>query len=110
MNASFTIEFQSEGVPDDGFLREEAERRLQSLADEEDDIAGASVAVERMEHETTPHLFRARVVVFVRPENLAATEKADSARGALKGALSAIERQVRSKREKLGRPWERPDL
>ena len=110
MNESFTIQFQSEGLPDDGYLREEAERRLRALADEADDIAGASVVVERMEHETTPHRFRARVVAFVRPENMAATEKSDSARGALKGALTALERQVRSKREKLGRPWERPDL
>jgi hypothetical protein len=30
--------------------------------------------------------------------------------GALKAAMAAVERQVRSKREKFGKPWEREDL
>ncbi|HHX45165.1 MAG TPA: 30S ribosomal protein S30 [Chloroflexi bacterium] len=106
----FYVEFRAEGSPDEADLREEAERRLGALADKRDDMIGASVVIERMERAETPHRFRARVVAYVRPDNIAATEQAESARGALKGALRAIERQVREKRIKLGRPWEREDL
>ncbi len=108
MDTEFYVEFQSEDLPDDDALRAEAERRLGALAGEQDDMVGASVAIERMKSGETPHVYRVRVVAYVRPENIAATEKSDSARGALKGALRAIERQVRAKREKLGKPWERP--
>lgn len=109
MDADFYVEFQSEDLPDDSALRAEAERHLRSLADEAHDMIGASVAIERVAHGETPYLYRARVVAYVRPENIAATEKSDSARGALKGALEAVERQVRAKRERLGKPWEQPD-
>ena len=108
VNADFYVEFQSEDLPDDSALRAEAERDLRSLADEAHDMVGASVAIERLGHGETPYLYRARVVAYVRPENIAAVERADSVRGALKGALAAIERQVRDKREKLGKPWEQP--
>ena len=52
--------------------------------------------------------YEATVVVYARPENIAATEKEDNPTTALKGALSAVERQVRQKRDKLGKPWQRP--
>ena len=47
-------------------------------------------------------------MVYGRPDHTAATEKGDNPTIALKGALSALERQVRSRREKLGRPWQQP--
>jgi hypothetical protein len=49
------------------------------------------------------------VVVYIRPENIAAVEKAESVEAALKGALAAIERQVREHRERLGATWQQPD-
>lgn len=109
MNADFYVEFQTEDLPDDSALQAEADRRLRSLADEGRDMVGASVVIERVAHGETPHVYRARVVAYIRPENIAATDKSDSARGALKGALDALERQVRAKRERLGKPWEQPD-
>ena len=47
-------------------------------------------------------------MVYGRPDHTAATEKGDNPTIALKGALSALERQVRNRREKLGRPWQQP--
>jgi ribosome-associated translation inhibitor RaiA len=47
-------------------------------------------------------------VTYVRPSNIAATEKADNPMTALKGALNAVERQVREKRKRLKEHWERP--
>jgi ribosome-associated translation inhibitor RaiA len=104
----FDFEFYSE-VPDPGDeLRAEALNRLLELAEGHDDIIGASVAVEELTGETTPHRYQVRVVAFVRPDNIAAVEKSETARGALKGALTAVERQVRKYREKLRETWKRP--
>ena len=104
----FDFEFYSE-VPDpDDVLRADALNQLLELAEGHDDIIGASVAVEELTGETTPHRYQARVVAFIRPDNIAAVEKAETARGALKGALTALERQVRSYREKLRETWKRP--
>jgi len=106
----FDFEFYTE-VPDprDG-LRLEAQNRLWELAEGYQDMIGASVALEELTQEETPHVFEARVVVYIKPDNIAAVEKSDSAMGALKGALDAAERQVRELRNKLGEPWKRPDL
>lgn len=97
----FDFEFHSDEIQVDPSLREEAEQRIRALTEGHKDIIGASVAVERQAHGETPHLIRARVVVYIRPENLAAVEKADSVMGALKGALDAVERQVRERRARL---------
>jgi len=104
----FDFEFYSE-VPDpDDVLRSEALNRLLELAKGHDDIIGASVAAEELTGETTPNRYQVRVVAFVRPNNIAAVEKAETARGALKGALTAVERQVREAREQLRETWKRP--
>ncbi len=83
-------------------LRREADTRLRKLAQGHTDLTGASVILEREDQDaTTMHQIRARVVAYTRPEYIAGVEKADTAQGALKGALDAVERQVRQKREKL---------
>ena len=53
--------------------------------------------MEELTGETTPHNFSASIVVYMRPDNVAATEKAETAKSALKGALNVAERQVRDK-------------
>ncbi|MDX1520792.1 MAG: HPF/RaiA family ribosome-associated protein [Anaerolineae bacterium] len=88
----------------------EVEQRLRTLAEDHTDMVGAAVAVEELTHDKTPHLFQARVVVYIRPENIAAEEKADSADMALTGALEAVERQVRQRRTKLRERWAQPEL
>ncbi|NIV30155.1 MAG: 30S ribosomal protein S30 [Anaerolineae bacterium] len=104
-NIEFGFEFYSE-IPDpDGVLRAEAERRLLALTEGHDDLIGASLTLEELTGETTPHCYEATVVVFKRPDNVAATERAETPEGALKGALSAVERQVRELREKLRETW-----
>jgi ribosome-associated translation inhibitor RaiA len=103
--AQFGFEFYTE-IPDpaDG-LRVEAENRLLALTEGHDDLIGASVTMEELTGETTPHRYEATVVVFKRPDNVAATEQAKSPEGALKGALNAVERQVRELRESLRETW-----
>lgn len=111
----FDFEFYTE-IPDPGdALRAEARERLLALREGHDDLIGASVAMEEVTGggsagQEQPYRYQARVVAFVRPENIAAVEKSDSAEGALNGALRAVERQVRAQREKLRESWKRPDI
>jgi ribosome-associated translation inhibitor RaiA len=101
----FSFEFHSEIPDSDEALRAEAERRLLALTEGHDDLIGASLTMEELTGETTPHRYQATVVVFKRPDTVAATEKAETPEGALKGALSAVERQVRELRNRLREPW-----
>ncbi len=104
----FQFEFYTE-VPDPGDdLRTEAEQRLLDLSKGHDDLIGASVTMEEVTGETTPHRYEAKVVVFKRPDNVVAKEKSETPEGALKGALTAVERQVRELRAKLKETWKQP--
>jgi ribosome-associated translation inhibitor RaiA len=87
----------------------ETESRLRELAEGQTDMVGAATAVEELSHDQTPHSYRARIVVYIRPENIAAEEKGESLEGTLKEVIEAIERQVRQRREKLDKQWERRD-
>jgi ribosomal subunit interface protein len=103
--SAFEFEFHSE-VPDPGdALRNEAERRLSKLAAERRDMIGASVVIEQPSDAETRYLCEARVVAYIRPENVAATDKSDDVLSALKGALDAVERQVREGRDRRRKPW-----
>jgi ribosome-associated translation inhibitor RaiA len=106
----FTIEFNSD-VTDGAVENElfvEADGRLHELAEGHNDLTGAAINIRTPAQAETPPLYEATVVAYVRPENIAATEKAPDVYTALKGALDAIERQIRQKREKLGKRWEQP--
>ena len=100
-NSDFSFEFYSEINDPEDTLRAEAEDKLLALTEGHDDLIGASVSMEELTGRTTPHCFKASVVVYIRPDNVAATEKAETAERALKGALSAVERQVRELRDRL---------
>ncbi len=86
----------------------EAWERVQALAEGHDDLIGASAAVERVEHKETPHVFQARIVAYIRPDNIVVKQKEESPMAALQQALDQLERQIRKKREKLGQPWKKP--
>jgi ribosome-associated translation inhibitor RaiA len=99
----FEFEFHHEAPLVDEGVRAETEDRLRRLADGHRDMIGASVATDYV----APYEYRARVVVYMRPENLTAEEKDDSAETALRSAVHSIERQVRSQREKRREFWRR---
>lgn len=108
----FTFEFHAE-VPNlrDEFeheLRMEAENRLYALAEGHTDLIGASVVLEQPAHAESAYLYQARVVAYGRPDNTAAVEKDNTPQSALRGALQAVERQVRERREKLAERWKQP--
>ena len=87
-------------------LRAEAETRLQKLSRGHKDLTGASIILEHIDKDAqTPYIYRVRIVAYTRPEYIAGIEEADTPLAALKGALNAVERQVREKREKLRERW-----
>ncbi|MCB0088526.1 MAG: HPF/RaiA family ribosome-associated protein [Caldilineaceae bacterium] len=103
---NFTFEFLNEiqQLPADAEdrMRQEAESRLQMLGQGRSDLIGAAVSLEPIaETQGKPYLYQARVVAYVRPENIAGVAKGDDPAGALKEALDAVERQVRAQRERL---------
>jgi ribosome-associated translation inhibitor RaiA len=103
--SEFSFEFYSE-VPDPGdALRMEAEDRLVALTKGRDDLRGAAVNIEELSGSTTPYLYQTTVVVYKRPTDVAATEKAETVEAALKGALNAVERQIRELRYRLDEAW-----
>jgi Raf kinase inhibitor-like YbhB/YbcL family protein len=93
-------------------LRSEANDRLSELTRGNDDMTGASVVVEPIAQgqNQEPFRYRARVVAYIRPDNLAVEEQDDSAQAALYKALDVIERQVREHRDKLRHPWTKPPM
>ncbi len=100
------IEFYSEVKTLEDQLRPEAEQRLRELAKGHHDMVGAAIAIEEpAANRETPFVYRARVVVYIRPENISGEEQADTPQAALKGALDAVTRQVREKRRRLRTRW-----
>ncbi len=106
----FTLELNSEHLSQEAEydLFTMAESQLKQLAKGHDDLTGAAVSLKQPAHGETSYLHEATVVVYSRPEHVAATEKADNPQRALQGALDAAERQIRERREKLQKRWERP--
>lgn len=108
--SDFHFEFHSD-IPQETTisLRTKAEERLRALATNQRDLIGASVAVRELTRDETPHQYQARVVAYIRPENLAAVEKGDALNLTLERAIDAVERQILARREKFRQPWEQPD-
>ena len=105
----FTIEFNSNlNQNAEAPLFTEADDRLRSLAENHDDITGAAINVRAPAKGDSAYLYEVTVVAYSRPEHVAASEKHEDPMIAMKGALSAVERQIRERREKLKKRWEQP--
>jgi ribosome-associated translation inhibitor RaiA len=108
----FTVEYHIDarnlGEVVEENLKAEAEKRLHKLLEGHSDLTGAAVALTEPAERTTSFLYRARVVVYARPEQIAAVAEEEEPQAALKAALTAVERQVREKRDKLREPYKRP--
>jgi ribosome-associated translation inhibitor RaiA len=104
------IEFNVEVPTFPESLRQEIEQTLWDLAEDHQDMTGASITLSQPAHGETPYLFRVSIVVYMRPENAYAEEKSTHLEAAINGASEAIVRQVREERNKRGEPWKRPDL
>ncbi|MAS33956.1 MAG: 30S ribosomal protein S30 [Anaerolineaceae bacterium] len=78
------------------------EEQIRDLAKGHSDITGAAVNLTEPSQDTeTNYIFEATVVLYTRPNNIAATEKGSDLQQTLQGALDAAQRQVREKRDRL---------
>ena len=106
----FTMELNSENLTKETeyTLFTEAEARLKELADGHTDLTGAAINIRQPASGETPPLHEVTVVVYGRPDHIAATQKETNPQLALSSALDAAERQIRERREKLQKRWEQP--
>jgi ribosome-associated translation inhibitor RaiA len=95
----FQIDYYNE-VNEDPLLYDEIDRRLRKLARDNTDITGAAANIRQPDQANATEI-EATVVVYSRPTHISATAHARQPQAAVKGALDAIERQLREKREKL---------
>lgn len=97
----FNFEFYNETNLPDAEFYEMAYEEITDAAEGHNDIVGASVSLEELSGEETPHAYQAHVVLYVRPNNISATKLEESALTALQKALEVAVDQVREKRERL---------
>jgi ribosome-associated translation inhibitor RaiA len=100
-SSDFYIDYNIDvsGVGDE--FKRETEQRLRVLAADHTDIIGAAVALEKTVDTQSYDLFRVRIVVYKRPQDIVVTKEDEEPMLTLRQALDALERQVRSSREKL---------
>ena len=99
--ADFPIEYYAESAHISLKQRGTIDTRLRKLASRHKDISGASVAVERVSGTTRRAAYKARIVLYCKPANIAGTDESPAVAEAVTEALEAVERQVRSQRERI---------
>lgn len=106
----FTIEMNTEGIakPLEDALFAVADKTLRNLADGHDDMIGAAVTLRQPGKTQNTFLYEATVVTYIKPENIAGTVKNQDPEFALREALDVVEKQIRKRRDKKGKPWEKP--
>ncbi len=98
---AFDIEYHSESSELTDALKAKVAHRLEKLAQQHRDITGASLAVHTISGANRHPEFKVRLVLYHKPDNIAAIRKGESVAKALLEALDAIERQVRDHRQRL---------
>jgi ribosome-associated translation inhibitor RaiA len=100
-SSDFYIDYNIE-VPEVGDeFKRETEQRLRELASSHSDMIGAAVALEKTADTQTYDLYRVRIVVYKRPQDIVVTKQDEDPMVTLRETLSALEAQIRESREKL---------
>jgi len=100
-SSDFYIDYNIE-IPEVGDeFKRETERRLGQLASSHADMVGAAVALEKVADTETYDVYRVRIVVYKRPQDIAVKKQDADPMVTLREALDTLEEQVRASREKL---------
>jgi hypothetical protein len=99
--SNFYVDFDIKVPNTDEAFALEAERELQALTAQHSDLIGAAVSLERIVESESHNVYQVRIVVYIRPQNMAVVKKNTSPMEALREALKGIEEKVRSSREKM---------
>ena len=97
----FEIEYYAEGANLSQRDKNAIEARIHKLSRGHRDISGASVALECVSGANKRAEYKARLVVYCKPANIAATRTQDSVHTAISEALEAVARQIREQRERM---------
>lgn len=100
-SSDFYIDYNIE-VPDVGDkFKRETEQLLRKLTDSHSDMIGAAVALEKVADTQTHDIYRVRILVYKRPQDIVITKQDADPMIALRNALDVLEEEVRASREKL---------
>ena len=100
-SSDFYVDYNIE-VPDVSVeFKRETEQRLKELAAAHSDMIGSAVALEKIADTETYDVYRVRIIVYKRPQDIVVTKQDPDPMVALRDALDALEEQVRASREKL---------
>jgi len=87
--------------------RVEAEGRLFALTEGWNDFIGAAITIEEIAGVESPFIYQARIVAYIRPENIAVIAKRETPATALNEALSTMEDRIREERNRRMEVWKR---
>ena len=100
-SSDFYIDYNIEVSDVGDEFKRETEQRLRELASDHSDIVGAAVALEKTADTQTYDVYRVRIVVYKRPQDIAVAKQDSAPMVAVRDALDTLEEQVRTSREKL---------
>ncbi len=100
-SSDFYVDYNIEVSEVNDNFKRETELRLRDLAADHSDMIGAAVALEKVADTQTYDVYRVRIVVYKRPQDISVAKQDPDPMVALRDALDVIEEQVRTSREKL---------
>ena len=100
-SSDFYIDYNIEVSDVGDEFQRETEQRLRELASAHTDIVGAAVALEKVADTQTYDIYRVRIVIYKRPQDIVVTKQDSDPMMTLRDALDTLEDQVRTAREKL---------
>lgn len=103
-SSDFYIDYNIEVSDVGDEFKRETERRLGELASSHSDMIGAAVALEKTADTQTYDVYRVRVLIYKRPQDIVVTKEDSDPMVTLRDALDTLEEQVRASREKLAQP------
>ncbi len=100
-SSDFYIDYNIEVSEVGDEFKRETEQRLRELAGSHTDMVGAAVALEKTVDTQSYDIYRVRIVVYMRPQDVVADKEEADPMVALRDALDTLETQIRTAREKL---------
>ena len=100
-SSDFYIDYNIEVSDVGDEFKRETEQRLRELAGSHTDMVGAAVALEKTVDTQSYDVYRVRIVVYMRPQDVAVSKEEADPMVALREALDTLDSQVRTAREKL---------
>ena len=103
-NSDFYIDYNIEVSNVGDEFKRETEQRLRELASSHSDMIGAALALEKTADTESYDLYRVRILIYKRPQDIVVTKEDADPMVTLRAALDVLEDQVRESREKLAQP------